>query len=160
MEKSEKVKVTRNTVIAFIAGAVLVYAVMSVAVVGGAKTKIADLQQKLDASQYEAGRLLADAKAQIAAKEFPKAKLTLDTLFAKQAGSSEAAEGRKLYDSIAAAETKANDRWAAAVVGIRQKWANATVAELRAKSEKEMNDTIAQEWDKVKDQMRIDWEKL
>jgi hypothetical protein len=160
MEKGEKSKATRNTVIAFVVGALLVYAVMSVSVVGGAKAKIADLQQKLDASLYEAGRLLGDAKAQVGAKEFSKAKETLDTLFAKQAGSAEAAEGRKLYDSIAASETKANDKWAVAVVGIRQKWANATVAELRAKSEKDMSDTVAQEWDKVKDQMRIDWEKL
>ncbi|MDY7028311.1 MAG: hypothetical protein SVR04_08450, partial [Spirochaetota bacterium] len=67
MIKTEKLKLYAGRIGLFVAGGLLVFAVMSFTVVNNAKKANVELTQTLDASRYEAGRLLADAKAQFEA---------------------------------------------------------------------------------------------
>jgi hypothetical protein len=157
--KDEKSRLTLNRIVAFVAGGLLVFLVMSATVVSVSNKQVADLKQQLDASVYEPGKLMAEAKAEVLAKDYKKAGETLNALFEKHPGSNEAVQGKILYDSAMAAEKKANDKWDVAVVGIRNKWASQEGLRLRTQYEKDLGDTLNQEWDKVKDQMRSDWLK-
>lgn len=159
MSKNETSNILLTRIIAFLAGALVVVIVMSVAVVNPAKALSKDLQTKLDASIYEPGVLLGDAKALAQSKDYLKAKESLDLLFSKHPGSAQAAEGKLLYDSVTASEKKGEDKWQAAQAGIKQRWSAETMAKLRADFEKGLADTVSQEWDKSKDQIRSDWEK-
>lgn len=159
MSQNPKSNVTLNRVVAFLAGAALVFLVMNFSVLGASKAKVAELQKQLDSSQFEAGRMLADAKALAASKDNKKAEEVLDSLFVQRPGSAEATEGKILYDSLIAADKKLNDRWELAVVGIRQKWALAEGSKLREQFNSGLSASLDQEWEKVKDQQRADWEK-
>lgn len=166
MEKNENRRLIVNRIISFLAGGLLVFAVMSFTVVSTAKKQNAELTKALDTSRYEAGRLLSDAKAQFASKDYAKAKLSLTALFANQPGSVEAEEGKKLLPDIENAEKAANAKWEAAMAGVQKKWADTMTAELRAKSdktraemEKDLVNTIIQEWEKAKSKVREEWEK-
>jgi hypothetical protein len=165
-ERKEKAKLNFNRIVAFLAGAVLVFAVMSFTVVTSANNRNAELTKTLDTSRFEAGRLLADAKAQFAARDFAKARVSLTTLFDNQPGSAETVEGKKLLSSIDAAEKAADAKWEAAVAGIKKKWTSDFANDLRAKSEqaraqmeKDMATTSDQEWEKAKAKVRENWEK-
>lgn len=160
MATNEKSQLTMNRIVAFLAGAVLVFLVMNFSVVSTAKAKVADIQQQFDAVRYDAARLLTEAKALAKDKDNKKAEETLATLFAQQPGSAEAAEGRILNETLLAADKRQNERWAIAEVGIRQKWAAEEGIKLRDQFNKGLADNLSSEWDKVKDQMRMDWEKI
>lgn len=157
--KDEKSRLTINRIIAFVAGGLLVFLAMSATVVSGANKQVADLKQQLEASVYEPGKLMAAAKAEVQSKDYKKAGETLNALFEKHPGSPEAVQGKILYDSAMASEKKLNDKWDVAVVDIRNKWASQEGLRLRTQYEKDLGDTLNQEWDKVKDQMRVDWLK-
>jgi hypothetical protein len=164
--KNENLRLNVNRVVSFLAGGLLVFAVMSFTVVNTANNQNTELTKTLDTSRYEAGRLLADAKAQLASRDYAKARSSLATLFEKQSGSTETVEGRKLLPTIETAEKAANAKWEAAMAGIQKKWTGDMAVELRAKSdkaraqlEKDLNDTINQEWEKAKAKVREDWEK-
>jgi hypothetical protein len=166
MIQNEKLRVAVNRVMSFLIGGLLVFAVMSLTVVSKTKDQNVQLTKELDASRYEAGRLLADAKAQYANKDFAKTQQTLTTLFEKQPGSTESVEGQKLYAQAGNAIAKDNANWEAAVGGIRERWARDLTAQLRAQSdtqrkqmETDLNDTLAKEWEKMKDQVRQEWAK-
>jgi hypothetical protein len=162
---NEKRKLIVNRIMSFLAGGLLVFAVMSFTVVNTAKSQNTKLTKQLDTSRYEAGRLLADAKMQLEAKDYTKAKESLATLFQNQPGSPETVEGQKLLVTVTKAQTDANAKWNAAMPGVRDKWTSAMAAEMLAKSdetraqlEKGMNETITQEWEKAKAKVREDWE--
>ena len=166
MIQNEKLRIAVNRTVSFVIGGLLVLVVMSMTVVSGVKGQNAQLVKELDASQYEPGRLLADAKAQFASRDFGKAKETLTVLFEKRPGATEATEGKKLYADAEAAMVKDNAKWEAAVVGIRERWAKDMTAQLRGQSEKArlemetaLNDTLNKEWEKMKDQVRQEWAK-
>ncbi len=166
MFQNEKVRIAVNRILSFLLGGALAFVVMNMTVVSNLKGQNAQLVKELDDSQYEPGRLLADAKAQFTNREFDKVKQTLTALFEKRPGSSETTEGRKLYADAEAAIAKDNAKWEAAVVGIRERWAKDMTAQLRGQSEKVrlemekgLNDTLAREWEKMKDQVRREWEK-
>ncbi len=91
---NEKLRIAVNRIMSFLIGGLLVYAVMSMAVVSNIKEENAQLAKELDDSKFEPGRLLAGAKAQFANQEFDKVMQTLTTLFEKRPGSSEATEGQ------------------------------------------------------------------
>lgn len=166
MPKNENMKILLNRTVSFLAGGLVVFAVMSFTVVNDAKKVNTDLAAELDLSKFEAGRLLADAKQQFTLKEFGKAKSSLTMLFDKQPGSAESAEGKTLFATIASAESAMNAKWEEASVGIQKKWVGDKASELRAEADKSrseletgMNDTLSREWEKAKEQVRNDWEK-
>lgn len=165
MDKQEDKRILLNRVISFLVGGLLVFTLMSVTVVSNIKKQNTELAATLDTSRYEAGRLLADAKAQLESREYAKARESLSALLANQPGSAEAEEGRTMLAVITAAEDKANAKWDKASAAIQKKWANARAAEIRAESDKAraeleagLAEKISQEWEKAKDQIRADWE--
>lgn len=62
--------ITLNRIVSFLAGGLLIFTIMSFSVVNKLKTQNTELAKALDTSIYEAGRLLADAKALFTAGDF------------------------------------------------------------------------------------------
>jgi predicted Zn-dependent protease len=154
-----------NRLLAFVAGGLLVFAIMSLAVVTPVRREKEALAKQLDEVQNGAARLLAEAKVLAESKSYDSALETLDTLFEKQPGSSEVVEGRKLYTEIEITVQAKEQKWEAAVGAIRAAWEKARATELLAKAEQDkqlaktgMAETLATEWEKVKDQIKQEWE--
>jgi hypothetical protein len=158
MTLSENGKILLNRIVSFAIGGLLVFALMSFTVVNGAKAENARLSAALDTSQYEAGRLLDDAKVQFAAGDFTKAQDSLKNLFENQPGSDESAEGKILLASVIEAQTAADNRWEDALPALREEWSNAMRTELRASLESSMEKTIADAWQKAMPKLRTEWE--
>jgi hypothetical protein len=165
MATQENRNILVNRIVSFIAGGLLVFAVMSFTVVSSAKKENKQLTSTLDVSRYEAGRLLADAKAQFESLDYAEAGASLENLFMNQPGSSEAAEGKKLLVQLEAAEKAANTEWNNALAEVRTKWFADRAAELREKSDNErakleegLTAQIEQEWEKAKEKVRAEWE--
>jgi hypothetical protein len=166
MTNKETMKLYTGRIGFFLAGGLLVFAVMSFTVVNTANKQNEQLTKTLDTSRYEAGRLLADAEAQFENRNYIKAKESLTTLFANQPGSEEAVKGKTLMVTVEKAEKASNVKWEAAMPGIKQEWSNTLAAEIRSKADAErakleasMEETINKEWDKAKVKIREDWEK-
>ncbi|MCX7030699.1 MAG: hypothetical protein NTU62_11360 [Spirochaetes bacterium] len=162
---NERGKVWVNRFLAFVAGGLLVFAIMSLAVVTPVRNEKEALAKQLDEVQNGAARLLAEAKVLAESKSYDNALETLNTLFEKQPGSSEVVEGRKLYTEIEITVQAKAQKWEAAVGAIRAAWEKARAAELLAKAEQDkqlaetsMAETLVTEWEKAKDQIRQDWE--
>jgi predicted Zn-dependent protease len=154
-----------NRILSFLIGGLIVLVVMSFAVVAPVRSERDSLAKELDEVQNGAERLLAEAKVLAESKSYDNALRTLNTLFEKQPGSNQVVEGRKLYAEIEIAVQAKQQEWEAAVGPIRAAWEKATAAELLAKAERDkelvetgMAQTLAQEWERVKDQIRRDWE--
>jgi predicted Zn-dependent protease len=154
-----------NRLLAFVAGGLLVFAIMSLAVVTPVRREKEALAKQLDEVQNGAARLLAEAKVLAENKSYDNALETLNNLFKKQPGSNEMVEGRKLYTEIEIAVKAKEQKWEAAVGAIRAAWEKARAAELLAKAEqdkelveKSLAETLVTEWDKAKDQIRQEWE--
>lgn len=165
MALSEKTKLNVNRVLAFLAGGLLVFAVLSVTVLSNVRTDNAELTDALDTSRYEAGRLLSDARAQLAAGDYKKAALSLESLVENQPGSPEAVEGRDLLVTIETARAEADARWAAAMPALRDAWSAEKAATLhaeadaaRAKLDASMEETIDQAWERAETTIRSEWE--
>jgi hypothetical protein len=165
MAKNEKTRIAVNRVVSFLAGGLLVFAVMNLSVVSGAKALNKDLAKQLDVAVNEPARLLNDAKAQFKDQDYTKARETLSTLFTNRPGSEQAVEGKLLDATIVAAVTKADSAWEAASAGVKARWAKEKSTDLRSKAdsardelEKGIPAAIDQEWEKSKDQIRKDWE--
>ena len=166
MTKKETMKLYAGRIGFFMAGGLLVFAVMSFTVVNTANRQNEQLTKTLDTSRYEAGRLLADAEAQLENRDYIKAKESLTTLFANQPGSEEAVKGKALLVTVEEAEKASNVKWEAAMPAIKQEWSEKLTAEIlskadaeRAKLEASLEETINKEWDKAKTKIREDWEK-
>jgi hypothetical protein len=166
MIQNEKARMAVNRILSFLVGGLLVYVVLTLTVVSGVKRQNEQLAKQLDTSQYEPSRLLADAKAQFADRDFAKVMLTATDLLDKRPGSSQAAEAKGLYENAKLAMAADNANWEAAVSGIRDKWAQEMTAQLRAQSEKTrlemekgLDDTLNKEWEKMKEQVRVEWTK-
>lgn len=164
---NERGRIWANRLLAFAAGGLVVLAIMSLAVVAPARREKEAVAKQLDEVQNGAARLLAEAKGLSESNSYDNALKTLNTLFEKQPGSSQMVEGRKLYADIEIAVQAKEKSWQAAVGPIRTAWEKARAAELLAKVEQDkqlvekgMADTLATEWDEVKDQIRKDWEKM
>jgi predicted Zn-dependent protease len=162
---NERGRLWVNRLVAFVAGGVLVFAIMSLAVATPVKREKEALAKQLDEVQNGAARLLGEAKVLAESKSYDNALETLNTLFAKQPGSREMVEGRKLYAEIEIAVQAKEQKWEAAVGAIRAAWEKARAAELLAKAEEDkqlvktnMADTLNTEWEKAKDQIRREWE--
>jgi predicted Zn-dependent protease len=162
---NEKGRLWVNRLVALVAGGLLVFAIMSIAVVAPVRKEKDALAKQLDEVQNGAARLLAEAKGLAENKSFDKALETLNTLFEKQPGSTEVTEGRKLYAEIEIAVQAREQKWEAAVGAIRVAWEKAKATELLAKAEQDkqlvkssLAETLATEWEKAKDQIRKDWE--
>ncbi len=154
-----------NRIIALIVGGLLVFAIMSFTVVKTQEKENAQLVAALEVSEYEAGRLLSDAKAQVESKNYEEAKVILNKLFSKQPGSQEAVEGKALIISIDETQAIAQTMWEEALPEIKEQWYLDLAAELLAKSDKERADletnlekTIDQAWDKEKSKVQENWE--
>jgi hypothetical protein len=164
MEKNQKRTLIVNRVVSFIVGGLLVFAVMSFTVVNSANAEIEELSKALDTSRFEAGRLLEDAKAQLASGDYAEAEASLTALFANQPGSPEAAEGKDLLARVKAEAAEADQRWEAALPSIRQEWTEAMAAELRAeleedraKFEDELEAKINVAWERARSDVRAAW---
>jgi len=162
MIKNENTRMWVNRVFAFLFGALLIFLIMNFSIVRNVKNENAELKSEL----YEANRLLTDAKALYENKNYGAAIETLNSLFEKHPGSPEMAEGKQLFTEIEAEQKSLDKKWETAVVGIRAEWAKKMAAELRAQFEKDretletnMNDVLDTEWEKMKDEIRKEWEK-
>jgi predicted Zn-dependent protease len=162
---NERGKIWVNRLLAFAAGGLLVFAIMSLAVVTPVRREKEALAKQLDEVQNGAARLLAEAKVLVESKSYDNALETLNTLFEKQPGSSEMVEGRKLYTEIEIAVQAKEQKWEAAVGAIRAAWEKARAAELLAKAEQDKQlaqtsiaETLVKEWESAKDQIRQEWE--
>jgi hypothetical protein len=96
----------------------------------------------------------------------------LNTLFIKHPDSNETAEGKKVYTEIEDAvknQEELDAIWEAAVGGIREEWAKTMAVQLREQLiekagkekeelERDMNDILNSEWEKVKEEIREEWE--
>ena len=164
MEKKEKFGLILKRVLFFLVGGLLVFAIMSFTVVSDLKAENAELTEALDISRYESDRLLEDAKAQLESGDYDDAKATLKTLFEKQPGSKEAAEGRALLLTVEDEEMAADKRWEAALPKIREEWLNNMAERLLAESdeerselEKNLNEIITESWEDAKSKVREEW---
>ena len=162
---TEKGRIWVNRFVAFVAGGLLVFAIMSLAIVTPVRNEKEALAKQLDDVQNGAARLLGEAKVLAESKSYDSALKTLDTLFEKQPGSNEVVEGRKLYTKIEISVQAKEQKWEAAVGAIRTAWEKARAAEILAKAEQDkqvvetgMAETLATEWDRAKDQIRQEWE--
>jgi len=162
MIENQTTRVWVNRVLAFLLGALLIYAVMSLSIVKNIKEENEALKTEL----YEPSRLLTNAKGFWENGNYGEAKKTLDTLFEKHPGSSEMVEAKQLYAEIEAEQNALDKKWEAAVGAIREEWATEMAAQLRAefeedreKLEKNMDDVLNTEWDKMKDKIREEWER-
>jgi len=165
MSSGTNTKDTLKRILSFLAGALLTFAVMSFTVVAKEKAQNEELTTALDASRFQAGRLLSAAKAQLEAREYEKARSSLATLFDKYPGSTESAVGKTLLAEVAEADQTANERWAMAMPVVRQKWTADRVAAIRAESEASriqmengLSDKVAQEWENTEAAIRKEWE--
>lgn len=127
MGKKEKRTLIMNRVVSFLAGGLIVFAVMSFTVVNSANAENAELSKALDTSQFEAGRLLDDAKAQLSTGDYTEAEASLTALLARVEQESVAAELRAEFD------------------------------EDRAKFESELEATINEAWEKALSDVRVEW---
>ena len=166
MSEDKKAKMWINTIVSLIIAGGLMFLVMNYTVAG-------KIRKELDECKYEATGLLNDAKASFENKDYDKAKETLNTLFIKHPDSNETAEGKKVYAEIEDAvknQEELDKKWEAAVGGIREEWAKTMVVQLREQLkekaitekdelEKNMDDMLNSEWDKVKEEIREEWEK-
>jgi uncharacterized membrane-anchored protein YhcB (DUF1043 family) len=166
MIKNETTRIWVNRVFAFLAGAFVLFIILQIAVISGAKRQNIELKKNLDEIQYEPGRLLDEGKIYFEKNDYKRAKEILNTLFEKHPTSKERIEGKTLYTEIEKKQEEINNKWDAAVVGIRREWAKTMAMQLREKFEKErgqmekdMNNNLDSEWEKIKDQIREDWEK-
>jgi len=163
MIKNEKTRIWVNRIVSLVIAGGLMFLVMNFVVAD-------KIRKELDECKYEATGLLNEAKAYYENEDYDRAKETLNTLFEKRPGSNEAVEGKKLYTEMETAQKELDTKWEAAVGGIREQWAKTMVVQLReqlkekAVTEKEelerdMNDILDKEWEKVKDTIREEWEK-
>ena len=165
MEQVKKSKLNLNRLIAFLVGGLLVFAVMGVTVLSNARAEIDELTAALDTSRYEAGRLLADARAHDVAQDYTKAMSSLESLIENQPGSPEATEGRELLATIETLVVEADARWNVAMPALREAWSAEHAAELRAEwdadraeLEASIEDSIDQAWERAAPRIRSDWE--
>ena len=166
MIKNEKARIWVNRVFAFLAGAFVIYIILQITVISVATRQNAELKKNLDVIQYEPGRLLDEGKIYFKKNDYKSAKEILNTLSEKHPTSKESIEGKTLYIEIEKKQEEMNKKWNAAVVGIRREWAKTMAMQLREKFEKEkgqmekdMNNNLDSEWEKIKDQIREEWEK-
>jgi predicted Zn-dependent protease len=173
MTKNQGGRIWINRFIAFVAGGLIVLAIVFLAVVAPVRSEkealakqLDEMAKQLDEIQYGAIRLLAEAKVLAESESYDSALKTLNTLFEKQPGSSQVVEGRKLYAEIEITVQAKEQVWEDAVGPIRAAWEKATAAELLAKAELEkqlvetnMAETLISQWERAKDQIRLDWEK-
>jgi len=159
MIKNEKTRDWVNRIVSLVIAGGLMFLIMNY----GVAEKI---RKELDECKYEATGLLNDAKASFEYKDYYNAKRTLDTLFEKRPGSTEAVEGKKLYAQMEAAQKELDAKWEAAVGRIREEWAVTMAAQLREEFmkegeelEKNMENKLNNEWEKMKDTIREEWEK-
>ena len=167
MIQNETTRVWVNRIFAFVVGGLLLFLIMNFSVAD-------KLRKELDESRYAASRLLNDAKADFENKRYGRAKESLDMLAEKHPGSIEAVEGNKLYNVIdnavkadQAAQAESDLKWEEAVAGVRKEWEGKTAAEMRDKIakqrdqlENDMDNILAAEWEKNKEKIREEWEKL
>jgi hypothetical protein len=158
MSEDKKSKMWINRIVSLIIAGGLMFLVMNYTVAG-------KIRKELDECKYEATGLLNDAKAYYENEDYARAKETLNTLFEKRPSSNEAVEGKKLYTQMETAQKELDAKWEAAVGGIREEWALAMAAKLREdfrmegeQLEKNMDDLLNTEWEKMKDTIRVEWE--
>ncbi|MDA3948218.1 MAG: hypothetical protein PF508_03245 [Spirochaeta sp.] len=165
MTESKNKNILINRIVSFVVGGVLVFAVMSFTVLRNANDNNEELTAALDSSRYEAGRLFADAEAQLDAGDFTAARESLETLFANQPGSEESEEGRLLLVALTAQEGAAEARWEEALPEIRTAWTAELAAELRSEADEVRAETeagietkVSEAWDEAETDVRAAFE--
>ena len=167
MIQNEKLRIWVNRLLAFLVGGLLIFLIMNFSVVSDVKSQNEELKKELEESQYGAKRLLDNAKAYVTDKDYDKAIETLDTLFEKQPGSNEAAEGKKIYPEVQdlikkeqKKQAEMDKKWEAEGGAVQEKWHKEKAAQLREQLEKEMKDVLLdKEWEKAKEKVKEEWEK-
>jgi hypothetical protein len=155
----ESTRVSVNRFVSAFAGGLAVFVIMYVAALSPANSRARALQEQLDTSAFGAGRLLDEAKAQLAGKHYKEAGEALAALDQNHPSSIQATEGRALTAQLEASRAKDNADWNLAVGGMRGKWVAAETARLRAESEKALQATVEQNWTAAQDALRAEWEK-
>jgi flagellar biosynthesis/type III secretory pathway M-ring protein FliF/YscJ len=167
MKQNENVHVWRARIVAFLVGGLLVFGVLSIAVMSPLKSRNAALTKQIDQDQNGAVRLLEEANTLVKIGSYEKAKKSLDTLFEMHPASSEASDGANLYKSIEDTLREDEVKWAAAVDSVRATWEESIAGSMRDQFEKDrllmeanMTDTLAKEWEDSKDKVREEWASL
>jgi hypothetical protein len=155
----ESTRISVNRAVSALAGGLAVFVVMYVALLNPASSREASLKKQLDSSTFGAGRLLDEAKAQLAGKHYEEAGQALAALDKSHPSSAEATEGRALAAEVTASKAKNDAAWAIAVAGIRGPWVAAETNRLRAESEKGLQAMVEQNWATAQDGLRAEWEK-
>lgn len=165
MLKNEGTRVWVNRIFAFVAGGLIVLAIMSVAAVTPVKNQNAVLTTQLDELQNGAARLLAESRLFVADSKYQNAQNTLKTLFEKHSTSTEAAEGKKLLAEIETAIREQDRAWDAVAENVRTAWEKTKAQELRSLADvirkavdSSMAETLSSEWEKEKDRIREKWQ--
>jgi len=158
MVKNEKSRIWVNRIASIVIAAGAMFLIMNYGVVQKLRTE-------LDSTKYEATRLYNEAKAYFENEDYENAKNTLTTLLEKRPGSSEAAEGKMLITQMETAQKERDMAWDTAEEGIREEWAIAISAQWRAdhlkvgeELEENMEAMLSTEWEKVKDNVREEWQ--
>lgn len=166
MIRNEETRVWVNRTVAFLAGGLIILAVMSFAAVAPVRKENTALTAELFEIRNGAVRLLGEATVEFQSGSFDDARKTLNVLFQEQPTSAEAAEGKKLLAEMEAIEREMDELWETASTDIRVEWEKTRTAELRANLEKErlqvetnLEDTLNNEWEKSKSQIRKEWEQ-
>ncbi|MBN2531514.1 MAG: hypothetical protein JXB88_01415 [Spirochaetales bacterium] len=166
MIKNERIRMWVNRIVAFLAGALILFIFLQSTVVSVTEDRNKELVKQLDEIRYEPGRLLNEGKTYFEKNEYDNAKGILNTLFGKHPVSEETAQGKTLYAKIEKLQEEMDKKWEAAVKSIREEWTKKMVTQLKKKLETEREDLIKnmdsnldKEWEKVKDGIRKEWEK-
>lgn len=166
MIKNEIIRIWVNRVFAFLAGGLLVFIIMQFTVLVIAEGQNEELRKELDEIKYEPGRLLDEGKSYFEKNDYNNAKRILNTLFEKHPISEEVTEGKTLYTKVEKKQEEMDKKWDAAVTGIREEWAKKMAVQLkeefekdRKQLEKDMNYNLDREWEKMKNEIRAEWEK-
>ena len=103
MIENQTTRVWVNRVLAFLLGALVIYAVMSLSIVKNVKEENEAMKKEL----YDPGRLLTNAEGFFENGNYSEAIKTLNTLFEKHPGAGEMVEGKQLYAEV---EAETEDR--------------------------------------------------
>lgn len=159
MAMNEKTKMWVDRIVGLVVGGILILLIVNVATVGPLKTQKLELQAQLDEIHNGAVRLLDEAKASVASRNYDDALKTLDILFVQQPTSTETVEGKKLYTAIEDTVKKNNQNWEAAVGSLKAAWEKTRAKELRAELENGLANTLNTEWESSKAAIRKTWEE-
>lgn len=170
MIKNETLRIWVNRIFAFLAGGLLLFIILQMTTVNQTTELNKQLTKELDEIKYASGRLLDQGKMYFEKNDYSNAKKILNTLFEKHPMATETAEAKTLFAAIETRQNAMDKRWDAVLPGIREEWKKTKSIQLeeqfaeqfkteKEKWERDLATNLELEWNRVKDQLRREWEK-